>query len=148
MKVTALSRQDGRVDGTWWGINERVLLMSYILTAVAFVGPVATLIFAVTHELCWNTATWLASEVFRWAGSVSWASTHNTLRVHINILTGVYPWMQPMSTFTFQQDNKNVGKPYNAADARRIDFPKFRGRAAPMVDFFGGRRWWCQTGRE
>ena len=27
--------------------------------------------------------------------------------------------------------NKNVEKPYNAADARHVDFPKFGGRDAP-----------------
>jgi len=28
---------------------------------------------------------------------------------------------------------KNVGKPHNAADARHVDFPKFRWTGAPMV---------------
>jgi len=36
--------------------------------------------------------------------------------------------------------NKKVGKPYNAADARHVDFPKFRGRGAPMVVDIGGVR--------
>jgi len=29
--------------------------------------------------------------------------------------------------------DKKVGKPYNAADARHVYFPKFGGRGAPMV---------------
>jgi len=35
---------------------------------------------------------------------------------------------------------KNVGKPYNAADARHVDFTKFGGRGAPVVVDIGGVR--------
>jgi len=33
--------------------------------------------------------------------------------------------------------NRKVGKPYNAADARHVDFPNFRGRGDPN----GGGQW-------
>jgi len=35
---------------------------------------------------------------------------------------------------------KKAGKPYNAADARSADFPKFGGRDASMVVDIGGVR--------
>jgi len=41
--------------------------------------------------------------------------------------------METNIKLTITSPNKKVGKPYNAADARHVDFPKFRGRGAPMV---------------
>ena len=36
--------------------------------------------------------------------------------------------------------NKKVGIPYNADEARHVDFPKFGERGAPMVVDIGGDR--------
>jgi len=38
-------------------------------------------------------------------------------------------------------NKKKVGKPYNAADARHVGFPKFGGRGAPMVVGLHSVRW-------
>jgi len=37
-------------------------------------------------------------------------------------------------------NNNKAGKPYNAADARYVDFPNFRGKGTPMVVDIGGVR--------
>jgi len=42
-------------------------------------------------------------------------------------------------------DDKKLGKSYNAANARHVNFPNFQGMGAPMIT---GRHWWYQKGCE
>jgi len=65
--------------------------------------------------------------------SVSAAVEALTLVLDIRVVGHTKPAIFCTHTTATTTINKKVGKTYNAADAWHVDFPKFRGRGAPMV---------------
>ena len=64
---------------------EYKLHMTDLLTAVAFVWPIATLVVAIAEKLCWNTVAGPALELVRWTGYISWTPQYSTLMTHTYI---------------------------------------------------------------